>query len=278
MHPEVASIGYELTVFNRYIFPLVHSYEIEQEVITKGKWKQGLPLLWTREKLDKFILDFLDNIYSSVNIQPQHKIVLDKHPAYSHHVELIQYYFPKAKFIHIIRDGRDVAYSWKKVYYSIGFGNPDFIEGCLDWVKSKNDAKKAKKYAPNYYELRYEDLISDFSKGLVNTFSFCGLSFTPELLKSIIMQTTGEENMVSVPDKSIAFSDRLSGKKLWKTHLSKEEMYLAKKYMQAELIEEGYEKNANWGLGPINTFVISMKLLTRKIYTKIMNNLTPLND
>lgn len=278
LHPGVATIGHELTLFNNYISPLVRSYENEMEPLKKGKWKIGLPLLWSREKLDRFILDFIDKSYTSMDIQPEQKIVLDKHPGYSHHVELIRYYLPKAKFIHIIRDGRDAAYSWKQTWYSTGFGNPYFRGACLDWIDYKNKAKKAKKYGDDYYELRYEDLVSNFSNQLTHIFTFCKLSPPPELIQSIVKQATGEENMVSIPDNSVSYTDRISGKALWKTRLSKEELYLAKKYLKKELIKEGYEKDTNWGLGAIDNFLIFGKQLAQKAYKKIMNNLPPWKD
>jgi hypothetical protein len=187
-------------------------------------------------------------------------------------VELIHYYIPNAKFIHIIRDGRDSAYSWHKASYTIGFGNPNFAGACSDWIKFKNAAKKAKKFTGNYYELHYEDFIKNPAIELSGLFAFCKLNASPELIQSIVQKSTGEGNMVSTPDSSVSYSDRISENTLWKKRLSKKQKYIAKKFLNKDLMEEGYEKNDNWGLGRIWNMLYFLKFFPRSVYNNLKLN------
>jgi hypothetical protein len=269
-HPEVAFTDAELTVFNRYVAPLVKSFELEQKQMKNGKWAQGLPHLWSREKFDRKVSTFIDDIYSSLNISSQHKVIIDKHPDYSFYIDLIHYYFPKAKLLHIIRDGRDVASSWHKASYKLGFGNSTFSGACLDWIKYKNSAEKAREFAPeNYLEIRYENLMTDFHKELNRVLTFCQLTVTPEITELITLKNTGEENMVSSPDKTIRYDDRKKGKPIWEKLLTKEQQYLASKYLTEELIKEGYETSDNWGLNNLDSIIMYLKLKAKGIARRI---------
>lgn len=267
-HPNISSAGHEVNVFNSYVAPLVKIFEKESGQPEKKVGKVGLPLLLDREKMDEFILQLIENIYQCFTILPQHKIIVDKSPIYSYHVDLIKRYIPGAKFIHIIRDGRDVAYSWNKTW-SKGFGNPDFKNACIDWLLLKNGARKASKFKDDYYELHYEDFLKDPMKELTSLFTFCNLNATPEVVQPIVLNSTGEKNMVSVPDTSVSFSDRVSGKPLWKIRLSKTQQYIAKKYLAKDLIQEGYEKDSNWGLTPMENMMYAINFFTLARYSEV---------
>ncbi|ODS33231.1 MAG: Sulfotransferase domain protein [Candidatus Scalindua rubra] len=85
----------------------------------------------------------------------------DKSPGYISKLPLLHKLFPNAKFIHIIRDGRDVWLSQKRLGVK-----RSIVNFAREWVYT---ICKAKKYAAmhlkeNYHELRYEDLIQDPKK------------------------------------------------------------------------------------------------------------------
>jgi hypothetical protein len=272
-HPEVASTNAELTVFNRYVAPLVKQFEFEQKPIQQGKWRQGLPHLWSRDRFDQTIKAFIEEIYSSLTILPGHKIILDKHPDYSFHTGLIHYYLPNAKFLHLIRDGRDVASSWHKAWKKLGFGNPVFSGACLDWINYKDSARKAKELGPDkYIEVRYENLMVDFNKEIKGILDFCNVSSSPELIDALASKNTGEENMISSPDKTIKYAERKKGEPIWKRTLTKEEQFIANKYLAKDLIKEGYETSANWGLNNLDSAIMYLKLKTKGIARRVMKS------
>ncbi|MEO6882857.1 MAG: sulfotransferase [Bacteroidia bacterium] len=271
-HSKVAASNEELTIFNSYIIPWIRNFEKEEIASREGNSKQGLPHLWSREKLDEQINNFLENIYSTFAITSQHEIILDKQPNYSFYVDVIHYYFPEAKFIHIIRDGRDAAYSWNRVWYKAGFGNPSFYGACTDWLKYKNAAHKAKElYPENYLEVRYENLLKNTSEELMRILDFCGVKAFPEEIKNIVDANTDEKKLVHFPDEKISYQDRMTKKDLWKIKLSKEEQYLAKKIMGDELIKEKYERDRQWGAPRITTFLFFIKWKIKSVSMRIEN-------
>ena len=83
----------------------------------------------------------------------------DKSPPYTYKAPRIQRALPEACFIHIIRDGRDVALSLSEV----SWGTDDIAEAAEKWV---SEVSKARKRAKNlargtYMEVQYENLVTN---------------------------------------------------------------------------------------------------------------------
>jgi sulfotransferase family protein len=267
-HPSVSSANIEINLFSDYIAPLVGNYEKEEDKSgERGGGVSGLPLLISREKFDDSVMNLIDTVYKSFNISPAHTVVLDKCPSYSQCTGLINYYVPNAKYIHIIRDGRDMAFSWYKLA-ATGWLKKDFKTACLDWIRLKNLAKTARKFNENYYELHYEDLLHNSASELNKVFAFCKLDASLELVQSIVEKNMGEKNMVSASDSSVSFKDRVSGDRLWAKRMSKMQVFIAQKYLTTDLIAEGYEKNKYWGLNPFQNFMYSIIYFLRNSYAK----------
>lgn len=105
----------------------------------------------------------------------------DKTPRHVFHIPLLGRMFPDAKFIHVIRDGRDVALSFMNA----------------GWVKNRNFPKAARKWKERveagisgettlekdrYFELRYERLIIDPEQTLKDVCSWLGIAYDPNML------------------------------------------------------------------------------------------------
>src|SRR5258705_434249 len=65
-------------------------------------------------------------LYGTRHGKPQYA---DKTPSHLLHVPLLAGRFPRARFVHIVRDGRDVAAS----LVTMGFGASDFAEAARGW-------------------------------------------------------------------------------------------------------------------------------------------------
>jgi hypothetical protein len=83
----------------------------------------------------------------------------DKSPPYTWKSLRIQRALPEAHFIHIIRDGRDVALSLSEV----SWGPDDITVAAEKWVTELRRARKRAEGLARgtYMELRYEDLVAD---------------------------------------------------------------------------------------------------------------------
>ena len=160
-HPSVCTFA-ELKLYDSYIAPWIKAWE-GQISLQKYDDFSGLPTVWSEEELYDFLREFLTRVYERVlATKPEATILLDKHPGYSDHVEYINRLIPNARFIHVIRDGRDVVASLLAA--SQGWGKlwaPKDVESAASiWKKHVLAAREAHKYDGRYLEVRYEELLT----------------------------------------------------------------------------------------------------------------------
>lgn len=105
----------------------------------------------------------------------------DKTPQYIGIVPELAALYPGAKFIHLIRDGRDVA---------ISFIDADFEGRCYDgerfqwiWAIHKGLAYRNSPHARDILEVRYEDLVSNPESTVRGICEFLGETFEPAMLQ-----------------------------------------------------------------------------------------------
>lgn len=126
---------------------------------------------------------FLEHLYRSYAEQKAAVRWGDKTPIYSSYMDLIHQIFPQAKFIHIIRDGRDVALSmldkWgrKEIHIDIYFA-------ARNWVRRIRQAQASGKRlgSGRYYELSYEALVESPEKELRAICDFLEEPFVEEMV------------------------------------------------------------------------------------------------
>jgi Sulfotransferase family len=104
----------------------------------------------------------------------------DKTPGYVTAMRLIQGVLPEARFVHVIRDGRDVAVSLA----GVGWGPEDAAAAAKLWSRRIRIARRQSARLPpgTYTEVRYEDLVSDSSEVLERLCGLLELPFSEEML------------------------------------------------------------------------------------------------
>lgn len=104
----------------------------------------------------------------------------DKTPIYVLSIAALSRLFPSARFIHLIRDERDVASS----YLSIPMFEGGIWQASLrwrDWVSA--GIRSGRRLPPGrYVEVRYEDLVADTDRQLRELCSFLDLEFDGTML------------------------------------------------------------------------------------------------
>ena len=163
----------------------------------------------------------------------------DKSPVQVTQMDILWDLFPQAKFVHIVRDGRDVALSLRGV--SWGSGHIPHVAEDWRWkvtLCSKMGAMLSKNH---YVELRYEDLVLNPESSLRRICEFLGEPFDPAMLDyhRYARQEMPEEslqwhaNSVSRPDVTKVFS--------WKTRMPLSDQILFEEIAGSTLQEFGYE-------------------------------------
>ncbi|WP_299114843.1 sulfotransferase [uncultured Winogradskyella sp.] len=139
------------------------------------------PLLQEIEnKSQVTIKEVMEIMYSSYASHESKSIWGDKSLFFSK-MELIFQMFPKAKFIHIVRDGRDVFNSWRKMDQSMS--NPSVM--ALDWGLKTYLVEKSMQNIPkeNLLLIRYEDLLNNPKQTLESICKFINVGFEDKMLR-----------------------------------------------------------------------------------------------
>jgi hypothetical protein len=173
----------------------------------------------------------------------------DKTPKYSIHIPLLAQLFPEGRFIHIIRDGRDVALSLMDVRLGLGHAR----EAALLWRARVRAARRAGALlGPHrYQEVRYEDLIDDPEGVLTSLCSFIDLDFEFGMLRYL-------ERIGDIPDPALGVRYRpghhsrlglplTKGLRDWRSQMSPDDLAVFEANAGDLLSELGYER----GLGQI---------------------------
>lgn len=104
----------------------------------------------------------------------------DKTPSYVEEMETLWRLFPGCKFIHLVRDGRDVATSLR----GLSWGSKDLVKLARDWSWKVTLGRKLGEMVPGHYlEVRYEDLVCEPVPTLVRICHFIGEEFEDALLQ-----------------------------------------------------------------------------------------------
>ncbi len=141
------------------------------------------------------------------------------------HFDRLPRIWPEAKFVHLLRDGRDVARS------CIGMGWAGNVwHGAQGWLDAEVlwDTLARRTRTENLYELRFEDLIKDTEGELGRLCEFLGTSYSPAMMDYERAST------YSRPDPKLV--------EQWRKKLSPLELGLLENRIGERLAERGYPK------------------------------------
>jgi len=273
-HPSVCATT-ELRLYNKYTAPWLEAWKGESPLTEEGRHYIGLPVLWTEAEFHDFLRGFLEQVYSKViATKPQATHILDKHPNYSQYVEDIHSFLPQARFIHIIRDGRDVAVSLSAASREMGWFAreplPDY--GAL-WKRELLAARKASGYTGRYLEVRYEELSAAPATVLKSVFGFCGLAASDELVPAIVEKHKFENLKRSrlTPAAGVKAPEghyRQGKVGSWHREFTGLQRYLFDKIAGDLLRELGYAQKSWWAEGLHQKAALPLAAGVRKLYQR----------
>lgn len=241
------------------IHPKIASPEMEYNAliyITYDKILQN-KLNLSQQEIDNLKSHYKDHIFLAENIlkyymiKNQKNLIAIKHPYHILILDELFHYFPKMKFIHMIRDGRDTACSLrthpkrKKVNEKIiplDTNNP--FNWCIRrWVTSINLGMKWRDNE-NYLEIKYEDLVNNTDKSMNKIFDFIGVNMIPqEKIQSYYKHQNEKKHLQNIEVGQPIYKKTIGR---WKKDMNNEEIQLFKKMAGEHLIKLNYEKDINW--------------------------------
>jgi hypothetical protein len=106
----------------------------------------------------------------------------DKTPEYVEFMRPISRAVAEARFVHVIRDGRDVALSRIKWRQERSGKTPPVRRMARRWKEAITVARKQARRVPHYLEVRYEDLVAEPEPTLRRICEFTELEFDSAML------------------------------------------------------------------------------------------------
>lgn len=89
--------------------------------------------------------------------------------------------WPRASFIHVIRDGRDVYASQRRLEAGWGYGDP--VEGARRWSVLLEEVQNLAARGVPVYQVRYEDLVRAPKEALSGIVTWLGVGWDDALLE-----------------------------------------------------------------------------------------------
>jgi hypothetical protein len=191
--------------------------------------------------------DFVGALYTSFAGRRGKPLGGDKTPDYVRHLPLLSALFPGARFIHIVRDGRDVALSvleWARPdkgpgRFALWSEEPVAVCGLWwRWLVGAGRHNGRALGADRYRELSYESLVADPEPALRGLATFLGLPFAPEMLTFHEGETRSEPGLSAKK----AWLPPTQGLRDWRRDLPERELELFEAIAGDLLAELGYER------------------------------------
>jgi hypothetical protein len=201
-HPEIAvtpETHWLQGVVRKLLADPADAAGVRREILSEPRWADmGISV----RELDTIIAshnhecpgDTLRKIYQHYRIRHDATRVGDKTPLHNLAMHDIGTILPEARFIHIIRDGRDVAVSYRELWFGPG---PDIRAAAMLWMWRIREARQQAQFLPHYLEVRYETLVNNPEKVLRDIARFIDLPFDPVQLTAYLR---AEERLSELQD------------------------------------------------------------------------------
>jgi hypothetical protein len=181
----------------------------------------------------------------------------DKTPTYRACMPGIQELMPEASFIHIIRDGRDVALSYRGLWFGPG---DDLETQAKFWVEQIGMARRDSAQLRRYMEVKYEELVMEPGTTLGKICEWLQLEFHPSMLdyhksaparmaeyvRSVVpanQPAVSAERYASIHERTGQPPDRGRIDR-WRTEMPEEQLRRFEAMAGALLTELGYETSS----------------------------------
>ena len=247
-HNKIA-VPYESHLFNTF-YPWLKYYgdledkrnliRIVNDILSTDVLNDFSPRLNSKEVIDSIEKSDFGGIVESVLscwAKSQNKQRWgEKTPKHLYFWRQILKYFPNAKFIHMVRDGRDVALSWIRAR----FGPKTIFAAAEAWIKYLDKIAEIKVFDDSIlYEVRYEDLLEDPEEILRKLCEFLEEDYSPKMLEFYKDKTpykTDKTNLIN-----LAMPLLKDNKAKWKIEMTHNDLRIFEFFAKNHLQKYGYE-------------------------------------
>jgi Sulfotransferase family len=181
----------------------------------------GLDDGWLRDALATPVRDYPEavrRIFAAYAARQDKRRYGDKMPGAVLRIPLLAELFPEARFVHIIRDGRDVALS----SMAIEGQDRDPVAWALNWKARVTAGRRAGgELGPDrYHEVRYEELLERPAEIIAGVCAFLDLAYDPAMLRFFEQQDRVPAKVRSNPRHARLAEPLSKGARSWRTDMS----------------------------------------------------------
>jgi Sulfotransferase family len=166
----------------------------------------------------------------------------DKTPMYMRHLDLLERLFPTARYVHLIRDGRDAAVSFLRMpegTFTRTWAHPESAGqfACLWRLEVAGARELGRRAGPRrYQEARYEELVAAPEAVVRSICAFADVPFEPAML-----EYAGAVDVSEKPHQQRLLEPPTPGVRNWRRDFAREDV-LAFEAVAGDLLAElGYE-------------------------------------
>ncbi len=279
LHPEV-HCNYQAHFFTRQplLKSLVNTPEAEEWLTRKSnRWNQG------RDLSPLVLRAAADMIMERDAAREGKMIVGDKSPSSTIHGQAVRDLhdvYPDAKLVYIVRDGRDVLISErfrnlveeskfltaedKRIIADLKVDSAPFADGSRSiftetfirrvaqgWVKNltETEAEGRRLFGKNYFQLRYEDLLTKPFDEMSKFWKFLGVKKIAKSLDKTLrdeMSSNPDEEWQSKRNEGIASFLPKGQAGNWRRLFTEKDKAVFKEVAGEMLVKWKYEKDVNW--------------------------------
>jgi sulfotransferase family protein len=213
-HPQVSAVPSETHLFAEGIAPLFGRFQHS----LRSSSKVGQVYVDREQALDA-VRDLCDVVFAGM-LEPGSTRLAERTPTHVFHLELIAAIYPDARFVHIIRDGRDAARS----IAAQDWGPAKLEEAAAEWRDAVVAGRRAALAPEIYHEVRYEDLLRDPAPVVAGLFTWLGLEAGEDVIDEALGEASIGANQGQAPsgidtekwrasysDEELAEFDRIAG-------------------------------------------------------------------
>lgn len=169
------------------------------------------------------------------------------------HFDRLVSLWPRARYVHLVRDGRDVARS------RIGMGWAGNVwTGAYDWVEKETqwEAVRSALPADHVYDVSYEPLVTEPERTLSGVCEFLGVDYDSEML------AYPEDSSYDAPDARLVCQ--------WRLKLSDRDVRRVEAVQRDMLVKRGYELSGlpELAVGPIEAILLRLQCRAYRIKTR----------
>lgn len=200
--------------------------------------------LYDCPKTERSLAFLIDQIYRTYLKQhkPEATIWGDKTPYNTLRLKWIDRVFPRAQYIHLLRDGRDVVASYMKSGLILNLD-----DACVRWLQSVAAARKLEKRVgmDRILTVKYEDLVQDAGNLVPIICQFLNIEFSPTMLENSKVHL-GDDFLSHLQNVKHPMNTQSIGK--WKKDLTAEQQIRMLKLIKRRLLQVGYNVDDGKGV------------------------------